>query len=59
MFGRLSCYKQQQQFAPLAQSVYVMFAFRFNTCTKTHAVFNDALVQFVQAVSKRSNIVTL
>ena len=52
MSGRLCCYKQQQHSKLLAQFVFKVSAFRFNTCTKTHAPLtdcriNNALIQFV------------
>jgi len=50
--GRLCCYKQQQHSKLLAQFVFKVSAFRFNTCTKTCAPLpdcriNNALTQFV------------
>jgi len=52
MSGRLCCYKQQQHSKPLAQFVFKVSAFRFNTRTKTRAPLpdcriNNALIQFV------------
>jgi len=52
MSGRLGCYKQQQHSKLLAQFVFKVFAFRFNTRTKMHAPLtdcriNNALIQFV------------
>ena len=52
MSGRLCCYKQQQHSKPLAQFVFKVSAFRFNTCTKICAPLpdchiNNALIQFV------------
>jgi len=54
MSGRLCCYVQQQHFKPLAQSVFKVSAFRFNTRTKMCAPLpepdcriNNALIQFV------------
>jgi len=55
MSGRLCCHKQQQHSKLLAQFVFKVSVFRFNTCTKTCAPLpdcriNNALNQFVQAV---------
>jgi len=52
MSGRLCCYKQQQHSKLLAQSVFKVSAFHFNTYTKTCAPLSDcrinnALIQFV------------
>jgi len=53
MSGRLCCYKQQQHSELLlAQFVFKVSAFRFNTRMKTHAPLtdcriNNTLVQFV------------
>jgi len=53
MYGRLCCYKQQQHSkVQLAQSVFKLSAFRFNTRTKTRAPLpdcriNNALMKFV------------
>jgi len=53
MSGRLCCYKQQQQHSELlAQFVFKVSAFRFNTLAKTRAPLpdcriNDALIHFV------------
>jgi len=41
MSGRLSCYKQQQHSKLLAQVVFKVSAFRFNTRTKTRAPLPD------------------
>ena len=52
MYGRLCCYKQQQHSKLLAQFVFRVPAFRFNTRTKTRAPLpdcriNNALMKFV------------
>jgi len=52
MSGRLCCYKQQQHSKLLAQFVFKVSAFRFNTRMKTRAPLpdcriNNALIQFV------------
>ena len=58
MSGRLCCYKQQQHSKLLAQFVFKVPAFRFNTRTKTHAPLpdcriNNALIQFVPSCQDR------
>jgi len=52
MSGRLCCYNQQQHSKLLAQFVFKVSAFRFNTRMKTHAplpdcCINNTLIQFV------------
>jgi len=52
MSHRLCCYKHQQHSKLLAQFVFKMSVFHFNTRTKTHASLPDgrvrnALIQFV------------
>jgi len=52
MSGRLSCYQQQQHSKLLAQFVFKVSAFRFDTCTKTRAPLpdcriNNTLIQFI------------
>jgi len=52
MSGRLCCYKQREHSKLLAQFVFKVSAFRFNTHTKTRALLpdwriNNALIQFV------------
>ena len=54
MSGRLCCYKQQQHSKLLAQFVFKVSAFRFNTHTKTNLPLpdcriNNALIQFVSS----------
>jgi len=58
MFGRLCSGKEQQQSKLLAQFVFKVPAFRFNTRTKTHAPLpdcriNNALIQFVPSCQDR------
>ena len=61
MSGRLCCYKQQQHSKLLAQFVFKVTAFRFNTRTKTRAPLpdcriNNALIQFIPSCQdKRAN----
>jgi len=52
MYGRLCSYKQQQYSKLLAQFVFKVSAFHFNTSTKTHVPLPDCrisnvLIQFV------------
>jgi len=52
MSGRLCCYKQQQHSKLLAQFVFKVSVFHFNTCTKTRAPLpdcriNNALIHLV------------
>ena len=52
MSDRLCCYRQQQHSRLLAQFVFKVSAFHFNTRTKTHVPMpdcriNNALIQFV------------
>jgi len=52
MSGKLCCYKQQQHSKLLAQFVFKVSAFRFNTRSKTRAPLPDcridnALIRFV------------
>jgi len=52
MSGRLCCYKQQQHSKLLAQFVFKVSVFCFNTCAKSRAPLtdcriNNALIQFV------------
>jgi len=61
MSGRLCCYKQRQHSKLLAQFVFKLPAFRFNTRTKTRAPpadcrINNTLIQFVPSVRIRDYI---
>jgi len=52
MCGRLCCNNQQQHSKLLAQSVFKVSTFRFNTCTKNRAPLpdcriNNVLIQFI------------
>jgi len=58
MSGRLCYCKQQQHSKLLAQFVFKVSAFHFNTRTKTHAPLpdcriNNALIQFVPSCQDR------
>ena len=59
MSGRLCCYKHQQHSKLLAQFVFKVSAFRFNTRTKTRAplpdcCINNALIQFMPSCQDRA-----